>query len=494
MKPVCVFYYGGWSTSVKNRFIATKPKYIVSDWGVWPSIPNADVAAITAAGITFCAYIPPGGMRGYKYSSGNTPQTPAMIKALIDNAVAKGFNGVFFDEGGVYAPWHNPDPTGGQELFGDKNLQAPGINSTTFYNGRTLRSLSLGYSDYDNATAELWKGLTFETGYTNYAKNKGLFVCLNLGINGLTSNLNSNVLSSSSVDVILSSEDYNTRGSLAPMGIEASGPGKCWVLSYNGSFDVSSTLAALNNGFAAAYCCESMGTLSSNYETYMAQIPDQGTPTVYTCDVCGATFTTQSALDAHKASTHPTGTTYTLTVTIEGQGSTIPAAGAHSINAGDTVTMQAVPAAGYKFKTWSWPGNDPDYEGWTENPTSWQMTENVSIVAVFVQDTTVPANTFLAGSTHTANVTIKITPASLALQMELWIGPNSATKVTSKKVNFTTTGANQVIPISIVMPSATGKYNAYVDILDATGLLIVGYVAVNEINIVTSTYGGTVIT
>lgn len=278
MKPVCVFYYGGWNGSVRDRLIDNRPKYVVSDWGVWPSIPNADVAAIVAAGITFCAYIPPGGMRGYKYRPDNVPQTPELIRQLIDNALAKGFNGVFFDEGGVYAPWHNPDPTGGQALYGDRMLQAPGTDGTTFYNGKTLRSLAAGYSDYDIPTAELWKGLTFETGYTDYAKSKGLFVCLNLGINGLVDNLNPNVFESRSVDAILSSEDYNSRDSQGPMGVEIGHEKKCWVLSYSGVYDAPATQVALDMGFAAAYCCENMGSLSSNFEPYMSQIEDEDEP------------------------------------------------------------------------------------------------------------------------------------------------------------------------------------------------------------------------
>ena len=46
--------------------------------------------------------------------------------------------------------------------------------------------------------------------------------------------------------------------------------------------------------------------------------------------------------------------------------------------------MSAQPSPGWRFRTWSWPGNpDPDYAGWQENPTSWVMVEPISIVAVF---------------------------------------------------------------------------------------------------------------
>jgi len=77
-------------------------------------------------------------------------------------------------------------------------------------------------------------------------------------------------------------------------------------------------------------------------------------------------------------------TIHKLTVTVTGLGTTIPAVGTYNIPAGQTITMTAIPAAGYRFRTWSWPSNpDPAYSGWQENPTSWTMVNPVSIVAIF---------------------------------------------------------------------------------------------------------------
>ena len=84
----------------------------------------------------------------------------------------------------------------------------------------------------------------------------------------------------------------------------------------------------------------------------------------------------------------PPPVTYRLNVSKQGGGvisATKPKAGlSYNINAGMTVTMTAIPAAGYRFRSWSWPSNpDPNYANWTENPTSWPMIEEISIMAVF---------------------------------------------------------------------------------------------------------------
>lgn len=76
-----------------------------------------------------------------------------------------------------------------------------------------------------------------------------------------------------------------------------------------------------------------------------------------------------------------------------------------------------------------------------------------------------PPNTFLHGSQHTATVPVKGTPPSLPMQAEAWLGPDTSTKVaTSGQVAFTSTGANQNIACPVTMPATPGTYQAYVDI------------------------------
>src|SRR3990172_948073 len=74
-------------------------------------------------------------------------------------------------------------------------------------------------------------------------------------------------------------------------------------------------------------------------------------------------------LGASAASVEPT---YKLIVSAVGQGRVSRAPGTYKIPRGQTVTMTATPAAGWVFRTWSWPSNpDPSYSGWPDNPTSW---------------------------------------------------------------------------------------------------------------------------
>jgi hypothetical protein len=81
----------------------------------------------------------------------------------------------------------------------------------------------------------------------------------------------------------------------------------------------------------------------------------------------------------------PSGETYQLTVSTQGQGTTNLAPGTYAIQANQQVTMTATPAAGWTFRSWSWPGNDPNYSGWPENPITWNLVESISIIAVFDQ-------------------------------------------------------------------------------------------------------------
>lgn len=274
MKRVCVFYYGAWSSTIRNRLIAAKPMYVILDLSSWPSVPTADITNCKNAGITMCAYIPTGGMRGFIWSAADTTvKTPANIKALVDQAYSRGFNGIFFDEGGLYTPVSGQT---WQDAYLDRYLQAPGRNA-----GSPPILSVVGNSKYNPTTADSWLGLTVEE-YISHAKAKGMFVVVGHPDEYVrSSRLNSNVFQI--IDAVLTSEEYNTRApGLSPVGQEIPFTGQCFVLSYNGAFDAQATIAAINHGFGAAYCCESMGTLSSNFESYMAQIPGEVVPLTFT--------------------------------------------------------------------------------------------------------------------------------------------------------------------------------------------------------------------
>jgi hypothetical protein len=94
-----------------------------------------------------------------------------------------------------------------------------------------------------------------------------------------------------------------------------------------------------------------------------------------------------------------------------------------------------------------------------------------------------PPGTFTHGTTHTAKVTLTITPSNLACQMEVWLGPNASTKsATSGLVNFTTTSAAQAVNATVTMPAA-GTYNTYIDIYYG-GQHIQGYIDAKQLVIV----------
>ncbi|MDP2659120.1 MAG: hypothetical protein Q8R28_00110 [Dehalococcoidia bacterium] len=361
MKPVCVFYYGGWSSSGRDRIIATKPEFLVlnesaGSYGGGPS--SSDVALVQAGGTKVFAYIFCGGMRGFLWDPSDTSapsSSRSAVRGFIARVAAAGYAGIFFDEGGLYSPVSGQTY---QNSILDRYLTSPG--------GIT------GNARYDKAMGDTWAGYTVED-YIGYARSLGLLVC-----EGMDSNNPNNVKENiwPIVDFVLTQEKYS---GAAPAGVEIAHKAQCWVLSYAGSYSATNTNKALAFGFRAAYNCQSMGALPSPaYENYMAAIVG-GTP-------------------PPPPPPPPPTTTHTLAVTVQGAGSTTPPVGSYEIPDGQVVTMTAIPAAGWEFRTWSWPGNpDPDYAGWTENPTFWAMDEPISIVAVFDPLTSPPPPPSTAG-------------------------------------------------------------------------------------------------
>ncbi|QNT76158.1 InlB B-repeat-containing protein [Dehalogenimonas etheniformans] len=400
-KSVSVFYFGGWSASIRDRLIASKPEYVILDLSTWPRIPPSDITLCKNAGITLCAYIPTGGMRGYIWNElDTTDKTPAGLDRLINQAVNIGLNGVFFDEGGLYTPvagrtW--------QDAFLDRTLVAPGSGAGV--SSPPILSV-IGNPKYNATTAEAWKGLTAEY-YINHAKEHNMFVIVGCPDEYVRpSRINSNIFPI--VNAVLTSEEYNTRApGLAPVGQEKFFTNQCFVLSYSGSYDASSTNSAINYGFGAAYCSISLQQLPSPaFENYMAAITEVVPPTTTTPPPTTTTPPT-------------TGMTYSLNVSIQGQGTisnygTVLPQGSNQIPANATVNLVATPAPGYVFRTWTWPSNwlnNPGYSGWRDNPTSWTMVKSTSIVAVFdrveapqTQQYTVNISTLGSGTTSPQGV------------------------------------------------------------------------------------------
>ena len=77
---------------------------------------------------------------------------------------------------------------------------------------------------------------------------------------------------------------------------------------------------------------------------------------------------------------------------------------------------------------------------------------------------------------------ITVSPPGLACQAELYLGPNDTTKVaTSGLVSFNSTGVIQNIRLPIIMPTAAGvAYHGYIDVY-ADGMIIGGYILLEDV-------------
>jgi len=79
---------------------------------------------------------------------------------------------------------------------------------------------------------------------------------------------------------------------------------------------------------------------------------------------------------------------------------------------------------------------------------------------------------FTAGAVKTAIARIDVDPAGLPCTAELWLSRDGVTKhATSGQVNFTSTGAQEDISLSVTMPAGGYLYSVYLDIYIAGGLV-----------------------
>ncbi len=362
LTPECMYYYGGFNATVKQRLISTLPRFVVlntpggSYKGLISSPTPSDIAELKAAGIKVLSYISTGNMVNFQYASDSPPNNRAFVRGCIETVAAEGCDGIFFDEGGI-GNWRDVLNrwTG---THADRYYQAPDIDM------------------YGNPNS--WAGYTIED-YASYTHSFGMIAVLGTDFNE-PQYLIQNVFQI--FDYILTDENYTNR---APEGSEIGYASQCWVIGYgqtSASTAAQYTNNALNQGFGAAYHCASYGTLASWYENYVSllstvPVPDSPTPTP-----------TPTPNPTPTPTPIPVPTTinqYTLNIAVQGQGTTNYGAGTVNIPANQVVKITATPASGWTFRTWSWPGNNPEYAGWTENPTSWTMVEPISIVAIFDQ-------------------------------------------------------------------------------------------------------------
>lgn len=89
---------------------------------------------------------------------------------------------------------------------------------------------------------------------------------------------------------------------------------------------------------------------------------------------------------------------------------------------------------------------------------------------------------FAPGEAKSATAPITVSPAGLSCSAELFLGPDEATKVaTSGLVNFISTGLAQPTSFPVAMPAVGGvAYHVYLDVW-ANGVLVVAYIATEDV-------------
>jgi len=100
--------------------------------------------------------------------------------------------------------------------------------------------------------------------------------------------------------------------------------------------------------------------------------------------------------------------------------------------------------------------------------------------------------TFDPGSTHPATIHITVKPAGISCTAELWLTVDGKIEAASGTADFTSTGAEQSINVSVKMPSTspTNGYAVYLDIVSG-GVLIRKYEASERVWIALSNVGVT---
>lgn len=98
-------------------------------------------------------------------------------------------------------------------------------------------------------------------------------------------------------------------------------------------------------------------------------------------------------------------------------------------------------------------------------------------------------NVFPPTTAKTATVPITVTPAGLACTVEVFLGPNQATKSsTSGKIAFTSTGVAQNVNVSVPMPSGGGTFHVFIDVMYQTSMLA-SFQATEDVTIATAVVG-----
>jgi len=97
---------------------------------------------------------------------------------------------------------------------------------------------------------------------------------------------------------------------------------------------------------------------------------------------------------------------------------------------------------------------------------------------------------FLPTQPCSATAPVTVSPAGLDCSLELWVGPDTSTKLaTSGLIPFVSTGAVQPVALPIAMPAVDGVIlHVYVD-LYIEGYYFLGYIATEDVILPAGTIG-----
>jgi hypothetical protein len=296
---ICEFYYGGYSATSVQRIVNAKPQFLVVETPAGMYHTSNPIKPYVNAGIKVFSYVAVGYCKEYMWQGEVVDKTYNTIMSLIDAVAAEGNYGVFFDESTA-------------------DLYTPGQKS--------------------------WSGHTVKDAIDR-AHSRGLSVMLGIGSLGFSRNL-------WAADYILSDENYVNR---SPGAEEIGYESRCVVIGQSArsaSTAVTRTNTAWSKGFGYTYQCDTYGSMSSWFESYISQVTQTLTPA--------------------------TSTTYNVNISVSGSGTTNPAPGTCGPYAsGSTVSVTATPSSGYKFDHWA-----GGISG-TANPVTFTVNSNLSVQAVF---------------------------------------------------------------------------------------------------------------
>jgi hypothetical protein len=238
---VCVYYYGFFNSSIRQRLLTTRPRFVVLDTpgGSYKDITAptpSDIAELKTAGIKVLSYISTGDLVGFRFAEDSPPNDREYVRSCIESVAAEGCSGIYFDEGGVgYHPSH-----------ADRYYVAPETDI------------------YGNPNS--WAGYTIED-YASYTHSFGLIAVEGTDFRD-SQYLNPNIFDI--FDYVLTDEHYTPR---EPEGSEIGHENRCWVIGQgtnNPETAVKYTNDALSRGFGASYQCSTIQRLDSWYESFIS--------------------------------------------------------------------------------------------------------------------------------------------------------------------------------------------------------------------------------